>query len=49
MQTSNNDAVVSIDTTVEISVAYSLVVLPATASLITTSTQHYQVIVGGES
>ncbi len=48
MQTSNHDAVVPIDTTVEIACAYSLAVLSAT-SYIATFTQQYQTIVGGES
>ncbi len=49
MHTSNHDAVVPIDTTVEIACAYSLALLSTTASYIATSTQNYQVIVGGKS
>ena len=49
MHTSNHDAVVPIDTTVEIACAYSLEVLSVTAFLIGTSTQQHQTMVGGES
>ena len=49
MQTSNHDAVVPIDTTVEIACAYSLTLLSKTTFLIATSTQQHQTMVGEES
>ncbi|MDJ0536431.1 MAG: hypothetical protein QNJ70_28735 [Xenococcaceae cyanobacterium MO_207.B15] len=57
MQTSNNDAVVPIDTTVEISPAYSKEIALSTQhnrliqyfKAIAKTTSHYQAMVGGES